>query len=114
MSRQQLRRIVATLAVIFAVGFLMVRHFGGDDTLEKKARAEVSFWSEVVKNYHLETGRYPAPEEGLAVFAREGYVRRTPTDPWGRPFGYAAPGPQGAPFEIWSTGQDGAAHLGPL
>lgn len=36
-----------------------------------------------------------------------GYLRETAADPWGRPFVYRAPAPDGAAFEIGTLGADG-------
>ena len=37
-----------------------------------------------------------------------GYIRTLPDDPWGRPYQLAVPGNDGAPFEVYSLGADGA------
>ena len=67
--------------------------------------------------FKLDVGRYPTTEEGLdALVKRPGSVNGwagpylkggVPTDPWGRPYRYASPGPNGG-IEILSLGADSA------
>jgi general secretion pathway protein G len=112
LSRPQLRKLVVTGFITVGILFLLSRSFETPQSKESRARDEVAFWTQVLKNYCEDKGQCPGSQEGLAVLTREGYVRYLPMDPWGRPFGYASPGPGGAAFEIWSTGADGSAHIG--
>jgi general secretion pathway protein G len=47
------------------------------------------------------------PPAGAIGARTEGYIKKLPNDPWGRPYQYAVPGKAGA-FDIYSLGADGA------
>jgi general secretion pathway protein G len=68
--------------------------------------------------YRLDTGAYPAGQQGLeALIKNPGNARGwkgpyldspgVPVDPWGNPYIYRAPGEHGA-FDIYSLGTDRA------
>ena len=59
----------------------------------------------------LLTGLGFGPPPALAQperYRRGGYIKKLPADPWGRPYNYQAPGPNGKAFDVWSLGADGA------
>jgi general secretion pathway protein G len=41
------------------------------------------------------------------TWRKGGYIKDLPKDPWGRPYLYRVPGPEGAPFAVLSLGADG-------
>jgi general secretion pathway protein G len=68
--------------------------------------------------FFLDLGRYPTTEEGLDALVKapaddrlwEGpYLKKgvVPSDPWGRPYVYRAPGDHGA-YDLLSFGADGS------
>ena len=68
--------------------------------------------------YHLEVGRYPTSDEGLAALTQrpadaEGWngpypkKREIPVDPWNRPYHYKSPGEYGD-YELFTLGRDNA------
>ncbi|MGQ3050332.1 MAG: type II secretion system major pseudopilin GspG [Roseateles sp.] len=72
-----------------------------------------------VESLRLDIGRYPLPEEGLALLTkppaeptlasrwRGPYLDGAlPEDPWGQPYQYALPGTDGQPFALFSLGGD--------
>ncbi|MFW5752796.1 MAG: type II secretion system major pseudopilin GspG [Planctomycetota bacterium] len=64
--------------------------------------------------YKLKKHRYPTSGEGLAVLTADPkapwYVEPAQlNDPWGRPYAYVVPGPDGHYYEIVSYGADGMA-----
>jgi general secretion pathway protein G len=71
-----------------------------------KVKADVSTLEQGVEMYRLSKLTYPSGD-GLQALVAEGYVKRLPNDPWGNPYRYAAPGRNGQPFSIYSTGADG-------
>ena len=71
-----------------------------------KVKADVSTLEQGVEMYRLSKLSYPSGD-GLQALVAEGFVKRLPNDPWGNPYRYAAPGRNGAPFSIFSTGADG-------
>ena len=68
-------------------------------------QADIATLSQAIDMYRLENMRYPTTQEGLGALVPK-YVRRLPTDPWDTPYVYAAPGPNGAPYQIGSLGAD--------
>lgn len=73
-----------------------------------------------VETFHLEVGRLPTVQEGLAVLTtppaderarsrwRGPYLdEAVPADPWGNPYVYDMPGRDGMPFALYSHGADG-------
>jgi general secretion pathway protein G len=72
-----------------------------------KARADISTLEQGVEMYRLNKLNYPATGEGLQALVGEGYVKRLPKDPWGKPYQYLAPGRDGRAFDIFSFGADG-------
>lgn len=110
-ARARLRRLVLSTVILFGLALTIGRSMETPEGRESRARADVAMWTEMVTSYCAEKGRCPTTEEGLGLLTTEGYIRRLPVDPWGRPLGYAAPGPGGKPFEIWSTGPEGNARI---
>ena len=114
------------LVVIFIIGLLatvvMINVLPSQDkAMATKARADIAVLESALEQYRLDNLVYPATGEGLAVlvtappalerperYRRGGYIKRLPDDPWGRPYRYQAPGADGQPFDLWSTGADGA------
>lgn len=77
----------------------------------QKAKADIALLEQALEFHRLDTGRYPSTEEGLAALTRPtatgATIKKLPDDPWGRPYRYAMPGPDGRAFEISSLGADG-------
>ena len=71
--------------------------------------------------YGLDVGRYPTTAEGLDALRKPPadapangkwkgpyLTKPAPSDPWGHPYRYAAPGTHRArSFDLWSAGPDG-------
>lgn len=84
----------------------------------KTARAQIDSLEKALDQYRLDTGRYPAMEQGLsALVARPAnepkwdgpYLKKSvPADPWGNPYVYKIPGEHGD-FDLLSYGKDGQA-----
>ena len=66
--------------------------------------------------FHLEVGRYPTTDEGLAALVEEPtgvnnwngpYLKKktVPKDPWGNDYNYRSPG-ENAIYDLYSLGQD--------
>ena len=80
-----------------------------------RGRAKVESAKLQIKNYQMPLleynsvhGTYPATDEGLAALEKEGYLKKVPLDPWGRPYQYRYPGEFDTnEYEIWSFGADG-------
>ena len=84
-----------------------------------KAQADISQLTNAAEQYRIDNFSYPAtiealktPPAGLAQpdrYRPGGYVRDIPNDPWGNPYQVQVPGRNGAPYDIYSFGADGAA-----
>jgi len=79
----------------------------------QKAKADIALLEQALELWRIDSGRYPAPEEGLAVLARPtasgaASIKSLPDDPWGHPYRYLVPGGNGQPYAILSLGADGA------
>lgn len=102
------------------VGLSLYRHVRKAKV--EAARTQIKTFQTALQLYRTEQSVLPTEEQGLeALCARpaappvpesyppEGYLesRRLPSDPWGNPYVYLAPGRSGDPFEIISYGSDG-------
>lgn len=80
------------------------------------ARAQIDALGKALDQYRLDTGRYPAAQDGLATLVNRPasepnwngpYLKKSlPTDPWGQPYQYRSPGEHNADFDLWSFGPD--------
>lgn len=80
------------------------------------ARAQIDALGKALDQYRLDTGRYPAAQDGLATLVNRPasepnwngpYLKKAlPTDPWGQPYQYRSPGEHNADFDLWSFGPD--------
>ena len=81
------------------------------------AKTQIEAFEKALDQFRIDVGRYPTTEEGLdalvtrpadaAKWAGPYLKKAVPPDPWGRPYGYRAPGAKGD-FEIQTLGKDGA------
>jgi general secretion pathway protein G len=114
--------LIEMLVVITIIGLIMalvaprVLNYLGEAKV-KAARIQIESLGSALDLYYLDAGRYPTSSEGLAALvARPGnsatwngpYLKGAivPTDPWGNPYIYRAPGEHG-PYDIVSYGSDG-------
>ena len=84
----------------------------------KTARAQLDALEKALDQYRLDTGRYPAMEQGLAALVARPpnepkwdgpYLKKSvPADPWGNAYLYKIPGEHGE-FDLVSLGKDGQA-----
>jgi general secretion pathway protein G len=108
--------IIGLIAAVVAINVLPAQ----DTARVEKARADVRTLEQALELFRLDQARFPSTEEGLEALATapapdatgiakrtEAYVRRLPADPWGRPYIYVAPGQEGRPYDLYSTGADG-------
>lgn len=80
------------------------------------AKAQINSFEKALDTFRLDVGRYPNTEEGLNAMLvapptagakwNGPYLPKVPSDPWGRPYQYKAPGAK-SEFEITSLGRDG-------
>lgn len=82
------------------------------------AKAQIDALGKALDAYRIDVGRYPGLDVGLRALTdssghderwRGPYLKGTvPLDPWGTPYQYRTPGPDGRDFEIVSLGRDRA------
>lgn len=61
-----------------------------------------------IEAYRFKNGGYPTTEAGLAAIVAENYMKKIPTDPWGRELKYRFPGEKNRDgYDLWSLGADG-------
>ena len=120
-SRQRGFTLLELLVVMVIIGLLASyvgpRYFSQIGKSEiKTARAQIDALEKALDQYRLDTGHYPATEQGLSALimqpANESrwagpYLKKNvPPDPWGNPYLYKNPGDHGE-YDLLSSGNDG-------
>ena len=104
--------ILALLTTVVAINVLPNQ----DKAMVQKAKADIAVLGQALETYRLDNLTYPDAGAGLQALVTppatgggrtEGYIKKLPTDPWGRPYQYSNPGREGA-FDIYSLGADAA------
>jgi general secretion pathway protein G len=113
--------------VIIVLGLMaalvMPRVVGETDRARyEQAKVQMRILSDALRHYRLDNGSYPSTEQGLAALVRRpsvgvlprswregGYLDtpELPTDPWGNPYLYSAPGQHSPEYDLKSLGADG-------
>ncbi len=112
-----LELLVVMVILGLLAGYVGPKLFGQIGKSEAKvARAQIEALGKALDQYRIDTGRYPSTAQGLgalvqappgeARWAGPYLGRAVPNDPWGRPYGYRAPGEHGD-YDLWSDGPDG-------
>ena len=111
--------LVVVLIVGLLVGIVGPRLLGQVSKSEiTTARAQLDALDKAIQAYRIDMGRLPSPSQGLEALInlssgeqrwRGPYLQGTlPVDPWGSPYVYRVPGPQGRDYELLSLGPDKA------
>jgi general secretion pathway protein G len=112
-----LELLVVMVIIGLLAGYVAPKYFSQVGKSEvKAAQAQIDSLEKALDQYRLDTGHYPATEQGLvALTARPAnepkwqgpYLKKTaPPDPWGRPYIYKYPG-EHAEYDLYSNGKDG-------
>ena len=117
--------LVELMVVIFIIGLLATVVLinvlpSQDKAMRVKALGDIATLGQAMEMYRLDNMTYPGLGEGLASlrtppanlalpqnYRSGGYIKDLPSDPWGRPYQFVAPGQAGHAFEIFSLGADG-------
>jgi general secretion pathway protein G len=112
-----LELLVVMVIIGLLAGYVGPRYFSQVGKSQvKTARAQIDALEKSLDQYRLDTGHYPAMEQGLAALVTRPvnepkwdgpYLKKSvPLDPWGRPYVYKIPGDHGE-FDLLSLGKDG-------
>ncbi len=113
---------LVTLAIItiltLAVGISAVKYI--DRARITSCKTQIETFKMALQSYYIDCGKYPGKAQGLEALWKKPIVSpiptnwsgpyvdsEIPTDPWGTPYVYIAPGENGLPYEIRSYGADG-------
>ena len=114
-----LELLVVMVIIGLLAGYVGPRLFAQIGKSEVKAtKAQIDALQKALDQYRIDTGRYPATEQGLAVLVQRPadepkwggpyLAKAVPADPWGRPYLYPSPGSHGE-YDLQSLGKDGQA-----
>lgn len=113
--------LLELLVVIMIIGLLTAvvapRFLGQVSKSEVvAARAQLDALDKALQSYRIDVGRFPTEAQGLQALAtmpagetrwRGPYLQgAVPLDPWGSPYRYRSPGPDGREYELSSLGRD--------
>ncbi|MGI9278880.1 MAG: type II secretion system major pseudopilin GspG [Endozoicomonas sp.] len=83
------------------------------------ASSDIETIAQALELFRLDNGFYPTTDQGLEALSsrpsltpeaknwnQEGYLKKTPQDPWGNDYIYLQPGNHGR-FDLYSMGSDG-------
>ena len=113
--------MMVVLVIIAIVAGLIVPNVIGrpDEARATVARTDLRTIAASLEMYRLDNRAYPTTAQGLAAlierpasppiptnWSEGGYLAQLPTDPWGNPYVYGAPGDSGA-YDLASLGADG-------
>ena len=117
-----LEMLVVLVIIGLLAGLVGPRLFSKvDQSKVATAQTQIKLLRGAVESLRLDIGRYPSPEEGLALLMRPPadaalasrwrgpYLDdQLPADPWGHPYQYTMPGVDTQPFALYSLGADRA------
>ena len=111
--------IIELLIVVVIMGLLMslvapTMFSKVDSTKISTARAQMQMLQTSLDTYRLDMGDYPKNLGDLRKSSGKGWdgpylPKAVPDDPWGNPYHYEIPGPEGEDFLLLSYGKDGQA-----
>jgi general secretion pathway protein G len=99
--------VAGTLLVGFSGSFGKAKH--------ELAKSGIGLIVGKIELYRIDKGEWPSNEQGLKALS-DGNALPTSSyylsadkllDPWGKPYLYVTPGPDGHPYEVLSYGSDG-------
>jgi general secretion pathway protein G len=111
--------LVVILILSILAALIIPRLFSHvSDAKIAKAKADIATLSGLLAQYRLDNDKFPTTEEGLGALTTQPSeaphwkgpyaTKAISLDPWGNPYVYQSPGPNGQDFLITSYGSDGA------
>lgn len=112
-----LELLVVMVIIGLLAGYVAPKYFSQVGKSEvKAAQAQLDSLGKALDQYRLDTGHYPATEQGLGALMTKPaseprwqgpYLKKAvPPDPWGRPYAYKYPG-EHSEYDLYSYGKDG-------
>jgi general secretion pathway protein G len=112
--------IMVVVVILAVLGALVVPKIleNVDKARVTRAASDIRAIETALDLYRLDNFKYPTTEQGLQALVKqpadpsitnyrsEGYLPALPKDPWGAPYNYVSPGPEGRPYEITTYGKD--------
>lgn len=113
--------ILVVVVILSVLAAIIIPNFAGrpDEARVAKAKSDIASFRSTLATFQLDLGRYPTEDEGLAVLReppatddaskwKGPYITKSiPKDPWGEPYIYYSPAPNGIDgFGIESYGAD--------
>ena len=109
--------LIELLIVIVILGLLMSlvapKMFSKvGSSKQKTALAQMQMLQTSLDTYRLDVGDYPTTLSELRQSSKNNWdgpyiPKNIPNDPWGNPYVYQSPGPNGEEFMLMSQGKDG-------
>jgi len=114
--------IMVVVVILAILGALVAPQILGriDEARVTKAKADLRLYASALDMYRMDNFKYPTTDYGLDALVKkpadpnltnwraDGYVQLIQKDPWGHDYVYVSPGTNGAPFDLYSLGADGA------
>ncbi|AXK61781.1 type II secretion system major pseudopilin GspG [Burkholderia sp. IDO3] len=112
-----LELLVALLIIALLASYVGPKVLSYSDRAKvQAAQAQMKSLGDALVKYRLDTGSYPAADQGLEALVKQPsgtpmwhgpyLAKDVPNDPWGRPYQYHVPG-RDSDAEIVSQGRDG-------
>ena len=120
--RKKAFTLIELMLVVIIIGVLaamvMPRLVGrSEEAKASAAKADInSTISLALDLFEMDCGRYPTAEEGLAALRtnpgslqnwKGPYLKKSPKDPWGKPYNYKFPGTHNNDYDLSSSGPNG-------
>lgn len=114
--------LIELMVVVVILGLLatiiMPRMLGRPEQARRiKTKIDIRNIESALALFKTDIGRFPTTSEGLEILASaeqgikgyssDGYLDRTPTDPWGNKYIYISPGLHSEDYDLESYGKDG-------
>lgn len=124
-KKQQLRdggfTLIELMIVVVILGLLatiiMPRILNRPEQARRmKAKVDIRNIESALALFKTDTGRFPTTSEGLEVlvsnpgikgYNSDGYLNKTPSDPWGNKYIFISPGVHSRDYDLKSYGKDG-------
>ncbi len=113
--------LIELMIVVVILGILativMPRILGRPEQARRtKAKVDIRNIESTLALFKTDTGRFPTTSEGFQVlvsdpgikgYNSDGYLDKTPIDPWGNKYVYISPGLHNKDYDLESYGKDG-------